>query len=164
MDEHLGQLPGSPRAHRTQALYEWSDRFGVPDGPPPVAGGLAREGNHRRDQDELRDIDAGRDERCCERTERLPNNDQRPAKLMHGLDNGLGVVARSRVRIVERKPRREGLMATCLQLGDRPAPTAGVYPGPRDEDERHLVGAVSAIGCTAPYDRCCERHAAECLR
>ena len=104
-------------------------------------GALARCRNHRREQDELRDLDAGRDERCCERPERLSDNDQRSAELTHSLDDGLGVVARCRVRIIERKPWREALMATRLEFGNRPAPSAWVDPGPGDEDERHLISA-----------------------
>jgi hypothetical protein len=62
-------------------------------------------------------------------------------ELTHSFDDGLGVVAGSGVRIVQGKPRCEGLMAAHFEFGNGAAPSAWVDPSPRDEDERHLISA-----------------------
>jgi hypothetical protein len=67
--------------------------------------------------------------------------DQQAVVRMHGVDHRIGVSARSGVRIVERKPRRQTIVATGFELRHGPAPHALVDAGAGEEEKRDSFAA-----------------------
>jgi len=124
-----------PLAHRAVALDEVGDGLRVTRVLPPLAGGLAGRGNHRREQHEQRCADLLGHERAGESAERL-SDDHHVAVGWRRARYRRGVVAGTRFGVLKRQRRGEGVVAKPAQLVDRRPIDLWVRSGARDEDER----------------------------
>ena len=146
VEEDLREGLGPPRAHLAVTLEHVGDRLRVPRVLPPFSGGLARRGDHRREQNEPHDGHPGRNERTGERAEGLRHDDGL-AGSGHRVGHGVGVIARSRLLIVERERRRDGVVAEGGQRLDGGAVHKRVGARAGDQYEgRHAGPRSSAWG------------------
>lgn len=101
---------------------------------PPLAGRLARRGDHRAKQDEQRRVDVLGHERAGEPAEGLRDDDDLTVPRRGARDRH-SVIARVRVGVIQRERRSECVVAKTSQLVDRGLIDTRIRTGAWDEDE-----------------------------
>jgi hypothetical protein len=112
---------------------------------PPGAAGLTGRWDHRVEQDQHPDRDAGREDRGGERAHRLGDQDRARQVADRG-ERPIGVCVQARSVVIGRQVDGNGPVAERLELRHDPMPVPGRTSRPGDQDEVGHGGFESGPG------------------